>query len=353
MSRGKKKNKKPGLPPGSVVYTGSKEEYEDISIESINFNEKSYKKSKVPCVSDLVVYPNMVNWINLDGVHNTKFIEKIGKRFNIDSVILEDIVNVRQRAKIEERDEFIYIVLKMIKCNEKECTIESEQLSIIVSKEYVLTLQEEEGDVFDPIRERIEKAVGRVRIEGHDYLAYSILDIIVDNYFIAIEQMEKLIDNLEDSLLNTAKKEDLEKILKFKQDFSSLKRAMFPTREIMNKLIHMKDKGIFKDSMRIYLEDVYDHTLLVYEHLENMAGRATGLIELYHSMVNNSMNETMKVLTIMTAIFVPISFLTGVYGMNFSYMPYLDWHYGYYFLLIFMAVIVATMLYFFKRKKWI
>lgn len=353
MKKNKRKVNKIGLPPGSVVYTGNKDIKESIIIESINFNEHSFKKTLLGDIKEIEIFPKMTNWINLDGVHNIEYIKEIGKIFCIDNFILEDIVNIKQRAKIEERENHVYIVLKMLSYIESEDRIASEQLSIIVAKDYLLTLQEEKGDVFDPIRERIQKSIGKIRLKSHDFLAYTILDVIVDNYFVVIEQMEEAIDRIEDKLLNNPEKEDLEKILQMKQEFAMLKRSMIPTREIMNKLIHTKDSDVFQEGMKIYFADVYDHTLLVHELLENMSNRVMSLIELYHSTINSTINDTMKILTIITTIFIPLSFLTGIYGMNFQYIPYLESPYGYFGLLSIMFLIVILMVYFFRKRRWL
>lgn len=353
MVREKKMVDKSGLPPGTVIYTGDKDIDEDIIIESICFNENNFQRSLLSSIREIETFPKMTNWINLDGIHKIEHIHDIGKIFGIDNFILEDIVNVKQRAKIEDRGEYVYIVLKMIRYIDDEKRIDTEQLSIIVSNNYLLTLQENKGDVFDPIRERIENSIGKIRSKSHDFLAYTILDIIVDNYLVAIESVEDEIDKMEGKIINSANKKDLEKILQMKQEFSILKRSMIPTREIMNKLVHSKEFGVFKDDMKVYFTDVYDHTLIVYELVENMSNRVTSLIELYHSTINSVINDTMKVLTIITTVFIPLSFLTGVYGMNFRYMPYLDSPQGYYWLIFIMFLIVIGMIYFFKRKKWL
>lgn len=352
MKKSKRKNKKAGLPPGSVVYTGHRV-HDDIIIESIAFNSNSIEKKELNDISEITLKKDFVNWINIDGIHNVDYVKEIGEKFKIDNFILEDIVNVGQRPKIELRDNLLFMVLKMMDIDETTEKIEVEQLSIVVGENFVLTLQEKRGDVFKPIRDRMNQSIGKIRTSGSDYLAYSFLDIIVDNYFLILEHIEEEIDFIENKLINQAEQEDLEKILKFKQEFASIKRGMHPVREIVSKLNYTGDLPLFGDKMKVYISDVYDHTIRINEMLENTSSRVTTLVEIYHSTVNKQMNDTMKVLTIITTIFVPLSLLTGIYGMNFEYIPLLKWKYGYHALMFFMVTMSMIMIYFFKKKKWI
>lgn len=352
LKKKKKKTKAPGLPPGTIVYTGD-ESSRAINIEIFTFDNDTVSRKKCLGISQISLQPEKTNWINVDGVHDIGLMREMGEKFQIDNFILEDMSNINQRPKIEERDNHIFITLKMLRFDTNLKKVISEQISLLISETYLLTFQEEPGDVFNPIRDRIESGIGKIRKKSHDYLAYSVLDAIVDNYFIVLEHMEEEIDSLEERIIHNSSKEDLYLILKLKQDFIALKRAMMPTREVMIKLSHTKNINLFKEDMHIYVNDVYDHSLIIYELVENMGNRVTSLIEIYHSTVNSLMNDTMKVLTIMSTIFVPLTFLAGVYGMNFKYMPELDMKYGYATVLLVMLITAFIMLRVFKKKKWL
>lgn len=354
MKKERKRAKKLGLPPGTIIYTGSKTE-EKISIDYYTYNNLNVEKYKFEDLETLMkidVDKDKTNWINIDGVHEVGLIEKIGVKFNIDNFILEDIVSVNQRPKVEEREDYIYIVIRMLRYNKHEKKIISEQVSLILSEDYLITFQEEEGDVFDPIRKRIETG-GKICKKNNDYLAYTILDAIVDNYFLVLDYVELEIDELEDRLIHTAVRTDLQKIIDLKQEFNILKRGMLPTREIMKRLQHARGIDIFKEDMTIYLNDLHDHAIMVHDSVENMSNRVTSLLEIYHSTVNSTMNDIMKVLTIVSTIFVPLTFLAGIYGMNFENIPGLSWKDGYYVLLVVMGALTVFMLYLFRRKKWL
>ncbi len=354
MKKERKRAKKLGLPPGTIIYTGSKTE-EKISIDYYTYNNLNVEKYKFEDLETLMkidVDKDKTNWINIDGVHEVGLIEKIGAKFNIDNFILEDIVSVNQRPKVEEREDYIYIVIRMLRYNKHEKKIISEQVSLILSEDYLITFQEEEGDVFDPIRKRIETG-GKICKKNNDYLAYTILDAIVDNYFLVLDYVELEIDELEDRLIHTAVRTDLQKIIDLKQEFNILKRGMLPTREIMKRLQHARGIDIFKEDMTIYLNDLHDHAIMVHDSVENMSNRVTSLLEIYHSTVNSTMNDIMKVLTIVSTIFVPLTFLAGIYGMNFENIPGLSWKDGYYVLLVVMGALTVFMLYLFRRKKWL
>lgn len=351
MRRHNKKHKKTGMEPGTIVYTGNKLE-ENISIELFSYNDTNCFREKVQKVEDIKLRKGYINWINIDGVHDVDIVKRIGDKFKIDNLILEDITNISQRAKLEDREEFLYIVLRMFQLEGKNSRIVSEQVSLIVSEDYLITFQEEAGDVFDNIRQRIIEGLGKVRKKRADYLAYLILDAIVDNYFIILEKVEYEMDELEDKLMNANDKNDLKTIMKLKQEFIIFKRAISPVRDLTTRMFHSRDLEIFKDDMSNYLNDLHDHVLVIQEIMENLSARVVGLVEIYHSTINSVMNETMRFLTIVSTIFVPLTFLAGVYGMNFQHMPELGWKFGYFGLLGIMFITACGMVYLFKKKKW-
>ncbi|MGL4402234.1 MAG: magnesium/cobalt transporter CorA [Fusobacteriaceae bacterium] len=351
MKKNSKRHKKIGMEPGSIIYTGNKLD-EKITIELFSYNDLSSSEEKFQKIEDVKLKKGYVNWLNIDGVHDTDIVKKIGERFKIDSMILEDIASINQRAKLEEREDFIYIVIKMFRLEGKNNKIVSEQVSLIVNEEYLITFQEEAGDVFDNIRQRIGEGLGKVRKKRADYLAYLVLDAIIDNYFNILEKLEYEMDELEDKLINASDKDDLKAIMKLKHEFITIKRSISPVRDLTAKMFYSRDLEIFRGDMSNYINDLHDHVIVIQDIMENLSARVVGLVEIYHSSVNSVMNETMRFLTIVSTIFVPLTFLAGIYGMNFQYMPELSWKFSYFTLLGIMFVTGCGMVYHFKKKKW-
>lgn len=351
MRKNSKKHKKTGMAPGSIVYTGDRLN-ENINIELFSYNDTTSFREKFQKVEDIKLKKGYINWLNIDGVHDVEIVKKIGEMFKIDNLILEDITNINQRAKLEEREAFLYIVLRMFQMEGKNNRISSEQVSLIVGENYLITFQEVAGDTFDNIRKRIAEGLGKVRKKRADYLAYLILDSIIDNYFIILEKIEYDMDEMEDKLINDSDKDDLKNIMRLKQEFITLKRNISPVRDLTTRMFHARDLEIFKEDMSPYLNDLHDHVLVIQEIMENLSTRVVGLVEIYHSTINSRMNETMRFLTIVSTIFVPLTFLAGIYGMNFQNMPELTWKYGYYILLGLMFIVGCSMVYLFKKKKW-
>ncbi len=285
-------------------------------------------------------------------------IESIGTHFGVHPLVLEDIMNTSQRPKLELFDEYIYLVFKMLYRNELSHDILAEQVSIILGKNFVISFQEEPGDIFDPIRERIRTGKGRIRHMGADYLAYSLFDAVVDYYFIILEDIGEAIERVEDQLLDNSKPDTLRAVHTFKSDMIFLRKSIWPLREVVNGLLRGESLLISKET-GIYLRDVYDHTIQVIDTIETFRDMISGLFDIYMSSVSNKMNEVMKVLTIFSSIFIPLTFVAGVYGMNFDAdispfnIPELRWYFGYPMILILMLSIGLIMVWYFKSKKWI
>jgi magnesium transporter len=292
-----------------------------------------------------------VTWINVDGLHELKVVEKIGAHFGIHPLVLEDIVNTGQRTKVEEFDDYIYIVIKMLVFDETADHIAAEQISLVLGPHFIFSFQEKEGDVFDFVRERIRKARGRIRKSGCDYLAYALIDAVVDNYFDVLEKMAEKIESIESQLLENPTPQLLEGIHHLKREMIFFRKQVWPLREVTNSLI--KDPSeLIRESTHIFLRDVYDHTIQVIDTIESFRDVLSGLSDLYLSTVSNRMNEVMKVLTIIATIFIPLSFFAGIYGMNFEFMPELKWRWSYPVFWVILVVIFAAMLIWFSRKKW-
>ena len=346
-----KSAKKAGLPPGSVIYVNEKK-VKEIKISIMDYDKDTLQERKVQQIEDCFPFKDTasVTWINVDGLHDVQLIEKIGEHFEIHPLIQEDIVHIGQRPKMEEFDSYIFVVLRMLYLKDKK--IIDEQLSVVLGSNYVITFQERPGDVFDLLRERIRSGKYRVRKSGTDYLAYSIIDAVVDNYFILLEKLGEKIEKLEDDLLTNPSKEMLQKLHRLKREILSLRRSVWPLRETVSALERTESRLIQKSTMA-YLRDLYDHTIQVIDTIESYRDMISGMLDIYLSSVSNRMNEVMKVLTMIATIFIPLTFMAGIYGMNFKYMPELKWHWSYPVLWLVMIAIAATMIVFFRKKKWL
>jgi len=349
----KKRSKKVGLPPGTLVHIGEKKT-DKVRITIIDYDEANFEEKEIKTVEECFPFKNKptVTWINIDGIHDIKIIEKIGKHFDLHPLILEDIVNTGQRPKIEDFGDYIFVVLKMLYYNEKEDEIQAEQVSLILGSNFVISFQEREGDVFNPIRERIRSGKGRIRKMGADYLAYALIDTIVDSYFIILEKLGEKIESTEEELVTNPTPETLQAIHHLKREMIFLRKSVWPLREVVNRL-ERGESTLIHESTGIYLRDVYDHTIQVIDAIETSRDMLSGMLDIYLSSVSNRMNQIMKVLTIIATIFMPLTFIAGIYGMNFEFMPELAWPWGYPLVLLVMVVIGISMLIYFRRKKWL
>nr|HDN01167.1 magnesium/cobalt transporter CorA [Deltaproteobacteria bacterium] len=346
-------SKKAGLPPGSAVYIGEKKA-EDIKIRVIDYDEATFQAKEVSTIQECFPFKDTptVTWINIDGIHRPEIIETIGRHFNIHHLIIEDIVHTGQRPKMEDLEDHIFVVLKMFSYDGKTNEINAEQVSIILGHNFVISFQEREGDVLNPLRKRIRGGKGRVRKRGTDYLAYCLIDIIIDNYFIIFEQLGERIEGLYEDLITTPTPEAFHEIQKLKQEIIFLRKSIWPLRELISAL-ERGESSLISDSTGIYFRDVYDHTIQVIDTMETFRDLISGMVDIYLSSVSNKMNEIMKVLTIIATIFIPLTFITGIYGMNFKYMPELEWRWGYFGVWIGMVVIISGMIIYFRKKRWL
>lgn len=349
----KKRSEKTGLPPGSLIYVGEKAPI-NSNIEVIDYNKTEHKTFEIKTIKELLEYKNNknVSWINICGLGNTAEIEAIGKEYDLHPLLLEDILNTNQRAKMDEYEDYLFLVLRMFYYPKSIKEIHSEQISIVIGKNYVLSFQETEGDIFDTIRDRIKTGKGKIRKMGADYLGYTLLDTIVDNYFIIMEEIGDELEDLEDELIKTPNQETLQKLYRIKQNMLLLRKSVWPLREAISKFQRIEHKNI-NENTKLYLRDVYDHTIQVIDNIETYRDMTTGMIDIYLSSTSQKLNETMKVLTIIATIFIPLTFITGLYGMNFEFMPELGWRYGYFGVLALMLLVVLFMIAYFKKKNWL
>jgi len=350
----KKVSRKIGLSPGTLVHIGKKK-IEKVRIRLIDYDEAQLEEKEPKTIEECFPFKDLptVTWVNMDGLHDIEVMEKLGKHFDLHPLILEDILNTEQRPKIEDFEDYVFVVLKMLYFDEKEDVIRAEQVSIIFGSNFVLSFQERVGDTFDPLRERIRNAKGRVRKMGTDYLAYALMDAIVDNYFTVLEKLDEKIEGMEEELVSNPRPETLQTMHNLKREMIFLRKSVWPLREVVSRLERGESK-LVKDSTGIYLRDVYDHTIQVIDTIETFRDMLSGMLDIYLSSVSNRMNQVMKVLTIIATIFIPLTFVAGIYGMNFEYMPELKWHWFYpkAFWLVMIGV-AGVMLVYFRRKRWL
>jgi magnesium transporter len=347
-----KKKKKVGLPPGTLIYTGDKKK-EKTKIKVTEYTEDRYNYQELEDTkTDFTkIEEPLIKWVDIYGLAQVEVIDEIGHQFNLHPLVLEDILSPNQRPKLEDYGNYIFVVLKKLSWNQEE-EFEFEQISLILGENYVISFQERDTNLFNPIYERIQVPKGRVRLMGADYLFYVLIDIIIDNYFIILEKVGEDIENLEDDLIKNPDPETLQLIYRLKRSSIELRKSIWPIREIINKL-QREQSNLIKDELQVYLRDIYDHIFRISDLLENYRDIIFGMLDMYLSSVSNRMNDIMKVLTIISTIFIPLSFLAGFYGMNFLHMPELSNPLAYPILIIIMGLIVLLMVYFFKRKKWI
>ena len=320
----------------------------------MDYDETQFQEREIKEIDECFPFKETptVTWINVDGVHDVGLIQKLGNNFDLHPLIIEDIVHTQQRPKMEESENYIYIVLKMLYFDNAQNETQVEQVSLVFGKNFVISFQEKEGDIFETIRERIRNGKGRIRKMGTDYLAYALIDAVVDHYFIILENDGEKIEELEDKVVADPKPETLQKIHRLKREMIFLRRSVWPLRELVNSLERGESPLIHK-ATRIYLRDVYDHTIQVIDTLETYRDMLSGMHDTYLSSISNRMNEVMKVLTIIATIFIPLTFIAGIYGMNFEFMPELKWRWAYFSVWGVILIVAVFMLIFFRRKKWL
>jgi len=352
-------SKKVGLKPGSVVYVG-RERTEAVHIDVIDYTETEITERRVSDVEECFPFRDSptVTWINIGGIHDSAIVEKLGRHFGMHPLVQEDVVNSGQRPKMEEAADHLVLIVKMLYTDAKSGDIAAEQVGVIFGQRWVLTLQETGKDVFDGVRRRIRETEPRVRFMSADYLAYALIDAVVDHYFIVLEEIGERIEALEDEIAEQPRAESLATIRELKRKLIVMRKAVWPLREVIGNL-ERTESDLIKESTGPYLRDLYEHAIQVIDTVETFRDMVSGLLDLYHTGVSNRMNEIMKVLTIFATIFIPLGFLAGVYGMNFDTgvspfnMPELGLPFGY---LIFWGLVLAVgggLLWFFRRKRWL
>ncbi len=348
-----RRGKKSGLPPGTAVFVGERK-LDKTKISVINYSPEHFEEVKEAGVDDCSRLKNSTGivWINVNGIHDTETIKTIADMFNLHPLTTEDISNTHQRPKAELFDNYIFLAFKMLLYDEGSNSIDKENISVVLVKNHVISFQEREGDVLEPVRERIRSGTGRMRSGGADLLAYTIMDCIVDEYFVVLEKMGDHIEKLDDVVLTAPDSSHMNELHRIKREIVFLRKAVWPLREEILSL-EKSDSKMISDFIRPFLRDLYDHTIQIIDIVETYRDIISGIHDTYLSSISNRMNEVMKVLTIIGTIFIPLTFIAGIYGMNFDYMPELKWPWAYFALLGIMAAIGLAMLVIFKKRKWL
>lgn len=346
------RSRKTGLPPGSLVHVGARRVARP-RITLMDYEGEHFLEKEVQTPEECLPFPltSSMTWINVDGVHDKDVVEKIGGAFGLHPLILEDIMTTSQRPKLDNLETAVFLVARMVELNGEGTEIVTEQLSLVFGKNFVLTFQEEPGDMFDAVRERIRTGRGRIRKLGADYLAYSLLDAVVDHYFVVLENLGDRIEALEEEFVRNPRQETPHAIHALKREMLMFRKAVWPLREVIA-LMEREESPLIQPSTNIFLRDVYDHVIQVIDNVETYRDMLGGMMETYLSSMSNRMNEVMKILTIISTIFIPLTFIAGVYGMNFEHMPELKWRFGYFLTWGIMIVVGLGLVRFFKRRKW-
>jgi len=319
----------------------------------VNYNDDDFRITEAMSVEECfsLIDTSMVTWINVDDISDAKTIEAIGSHFNLHPLLLEDVMNADQRPKMDDYDNHLFLVLKVLFMDPTPGRIESDQVSFVLGDNYLISFQERHSDLFNSILDRLRMGKSRVRRSGADYLLYSLIDVIVDHYFIILEVIGDNVENVEVRLVSGPTAETLGAIQRMKKDLIYLRKSIWPLREVLSSL-ERGESELISDTLRVYFRDIYDHSIHAIDTIETLRDMLSGMLDIYLSSVSNRLNQVMKVLTIISTIFIPLTFIAGVYGMNFKNIPEIGWAYGYPFSILLMILVTLAMLYYFKKKKW-
>lgn len=344
---------KAGTSPGTPIFIGE-QRLEQVQITAQSYAAEAFEELGIITLGELsrCRKPDRVTWINVNGLHDAQAIEAIGTQFGLHPLTIEDILNTNQRPKIEEYDRLLYLVLKVVTPNQSPGEIETEQLSLVLGEDFVLSFQERDSGVLESVRTRLRNGRGKIRQRGPDYLAYALMDAVIDQYFVTLEQLGEYVEELEDTVTMMPERRHIADIHRLKRNMLTLRRASWPLREELARL-EKDDSGLVADGTRIYLRDLYDHTIQIIDSIETNRDILSGMHDIYLSGISNRMTEIMKVLTLIATIFIPLTFIAGVYGMNFEHMPELNWRWGYFIILGCMAALAGGMLAWFRLRRWI
>lgn len=348
-----KRSIKAGLAPGTLVHIGDEAKV-PTNLSLYRYSSDSFEEVQGCSIEEIAKARDLpgIKWIEVNGLHDSAIIQKIGELFKIHSLVLEDIVNTSQRPKRDDFGTLTFIVVKTIQREEKTLDPIFSQISFVLGTDFVISFEEHQKDCFDSLRTRLRNAQGKIRLLGADYLLYSLIDSIVDFYFLSLEDLGEKLEDIEEELIKTPVQSTLSRIYELKRSILLFRRAAWPLRELLSSITRGESLLIQKETL-IYFRDIYDHAVEIIDIVENNRERIAGMIEIYLSSISNRLNEVMRVLTVITTIFMPLSFIAGVYGMNFRHMPELEWPYGYYYCLLLMLGLSVGMLIYFRSRKWL
>lgn len=359
LNKGRQAVKKPGSAPGTVEHIGH-QRVEEISITVHDYGEDHVERIPIESIEDSKPYLDdpSKTWIKVQGLHDVEKLKSIWSYFELHPLIQEDVVNTHQRPKVEQYENCIYIVMRMLYYSEEHQAVDSEQISIILGENYVLSFQETDQPIFEPVVERLNIAKSRIRTLGPDYLAYTLMDNVADHYFNLLNKLGEQLESVEDELMDDPGEETFQRIHSLRKEVSITRKSIWPTRDMLNTLIR-DESDFIEESTKIFIRDVYDHIVQIIDNIENYREMIIGMHDMYMSHVSNKMNEVMKVLTIIATIFIPLTFIAGIYGMNFNpdaspyNMPELNWYWGYPAFWAVTIIVSFLMVIFFKRKDWL
>jgi magnesium transporter len=350
-----KRYHKPGTSPGTL--RAPERRVEQVRVTVLDYGPDRLEETTITRAEQLFPYrdSSTVTWINVEGLHDVALLEAIGKHFGFHPLALEDVVNCGQRPKIEDYGKYHFLIMKSLLY--REGNLDTEQISFFLGNNYVITFQEVPGDSFEVVRERIRRGKGQIRRMGPDYLAYALIDALVDEFFPVLERYGEQIEALEAAMLEKPSPETIQEIHRVKRELLLLRRAAWPERDVISAM-QREESDVLHAETQVFLRDCYDHTIQVIDMIETYRELASGMLDVYLSSVSNRMNEVMKVLTIISTIFIPLNFIAGIYGMNFHTdaspmnMPELDWYWGYPYALALMAAVAALLVFYFRKKRW-
>lgn len=352
----KKRSKKAGLPPGSLVYIGDNAEHAHakVNISLIKYNSEQLTEKNNITVEECknLISNDSVNWINVCGIHHADILRSLGTQFGLHALVLEDIMNTSQRSKFDDYKDYLFIVLRMLHYDNEKDTVKDEQVSLVLGNNFLISFLEKSSEQFEVVKERLRNNHTKIRSLGADYLCYTLIDTIVDHYFSILEIIDKKLEGLELSLLKSSSPELMKQIHRLKREVILLKKDIWPMREVLSHLRHL-ETSLIKPETELYLHDVYDHTIQAIETIESFRDLTSGMLDIYLSNISQRMNEIMKVLTVVATIFVPLTFIASLYGMNFDYMPELHSRWGYPLTLCIMFLTAMCMVLYFRKKRWI
>jgi magnesium transporter len=349
----KKRGKKTGMPPGSLVHV-SEIVPQKTRISIIDYDSEHYIEKEDASLEECLIYMNKpsVTWINIQGISDVHLMDTIGSHFGLHALLLEDIMNAGQRCKLDDYTHYLFIVMRLLNYRPNDNNIFDEQVSLILGKNYVISFLETSPTIFETIKNRIRTGNSRIRLMGADNLCYALMDCIVDYYFVILEIVDKQMEDLEEALIYTPGPETMQRIQHLKREIILLRKSVWPMREVINRFRRV-ESPLVSSAVQLYMHDVYDHTIQAIDTIESFRDIASGMLDVYLSSMSQRMNEVMKVLTVVATIFVPLTFIASIYGMNFDSMPELHWRWGYPLTLFVMATIAVAMLIHFRRKRWI